>query len=445
MVSDLIENINTFITIWFVFPAILILGGYLTYKLRCIQLTKVSLSAKMLFAPSGNREGNITPFQAVSAVLAGNLGTGNISGMAVALTCGGPGALVWMWIMAFLGSAIQYANCLLGTKFRVRNSQGEFSGGPMFYLRDGLKSKTLAYLFCIFTIFAAFTVGNLVQIHSIVLPLETAGYNPLHVGIVLAGVVAIVILGGIERFARVAASIVPFKAFLYLGCAGAILFLNASKLPEVFFLLFTTAQSSEAMVSGFLGFMTVKAITTGFGRGLFATDAGTGIVPILQATAQTESPVMTGINALLAPVVTMLVCTATALVLLVTGAWQTGLESTNMVTYAFESGLGASFGKYIVIVSLVLFAYTTVLAWACCMDKSVEFLLGRSAILPLRLIFILFVPVGTLLHVSIVWALADVCISLMLLVNLIGIVRLIHTVINDTNAHFEPVSIKEII
>ncbi len=430
----MITLFNEWLTILCVFPGILLIGCFLTIRLRGIQIRKLFRSIQYLMYQSQETKGNITPFQAISAVLAGNLGTGNISGMAVALATGGPGSLVWMWVMAFLGAAIQYASCFLGARYRTQSSLGEYVGGPMYYLYYGLQSKWLGILFCLFTIFGAFTVGNLAQIHSISLPMASFGFQPFSISLVMAGFVAFVLLGGIERFAKVAGTVVPFKAVLYLGCAIVIIVLNFDKVPEAFSLIFKEAFSLQATAGGILGFAMLKSVATGFERGIFATDAGTGIVPILQASAKTEHPVVTGILSLLSPAIVMVVCTATALVVLVTGAWQTGLESTNMVTYAFETGLSSSLGKYVVIFSLLLFAYTTIIAWAFCMDKSVEFLFGKKAVPWVRFVFIAIVPCGTLLHVSTVWALADVCISLMVITNLIAVIGLRKEIISETQA-----------
>ena len=321
----MIALFNNWLTIVIVFPGILIIGSYFTLKLKGIQVRKLIISTRCLLNQSNGStttQGNISPFQAVSAVLAGNLGTGNISGMAVALSTGGPGSLVWMWIMAFLGAAIQYSSCFLGSYYRQKTAEGEFIGGPMYYLKFGMKSKWLASLFCIFTIFGAFTVGNLAQVHSIALPLTSIGFDSFSIGIVIAIFVGLVIFGGIERFAQVTSTIVPFKAVIYLGCACLILALHSDKLPQAFSLIFNEAFSFKAGIGGTLGFSVMKAITTGFERGIFATDAGTGIVPILQASTKTEHPVVTGILSILAPVTVMIVCSATALVIIVTDAWK---------------------------------------------------------------------------------------------------------------------------
>lgn len=435
--KSLLISFNETFTFFFVFPAIVLLGIYLTYRLRCVQLSKLKLSFACLLRKDSNCQGNISHYQAVSSVLAGNFGTGNISGMAIAISTGGPGALVWMWVMAFLGASIQYASCILGVKYRQKNSEGEFVGGPMYYLRDGLGCKKLGALFAVFTIFGALTVGNFAQINSVTLPLEEMGLHPFLCGIVMAVLVGAVLLGGIQRVAKLASFIVPLKALIYLSMALIILSVNAENIIPAFKLMFQAAFSPNSALGGLLGFGTMQAISSGFDRGLFATDAGTGIVPILQSSARTTNPVIDGVVTLVAPFLVMIVCTTTGLVLLVTGVWQDpSLQSTNMVTHAFQEGLGHSVGAYVVIIALVLFAFTTILAWACCAEKAIGFLWGIKQADWFKYFYVALVPVGTLIHVDLIWRLADISISLMLMINLIGVIGLSKQVIGESREYF---------
>lgn len=437
-IKSLLIGINESLTLFIVFPAIIFLGIYLTIQLRFVQITKLKMSFSCLLKKDEGGKGNISHYQAIAAVLAGNFGTGNISGMAIALSTGGPGALVWMWIMAFLGSAIQYTSCFLGVKYRKQTAEGEYVGGPMYYLADGLGLKALGTLFAILTIFGALTVGNLAQVNSIALPLQALGLPPIVSGCVLAVLVGMVILGGIERVSRLASFIVPIKAFLYLGTALVIIGLHFDQVGTAFSLMLKAAFDKQAAVGGVLGFGMLKALTAGFDRGIFATDAGTGIVPILQASAKTKSPVIDGIITLVTPFLVMIVCTATGLVLLVTGAWQQlDLRSTNMVTYAFEQGLGSKFGAYIVIIALLLFAYTTILAWSCCADKAINFLFNGRYVKSFKYIYMALVPLGAMMHVDFIWLLADISISLMLITNLIGVAGLSQQVIGESRSFFK--------
>lgn len=436
-IKTFMETINQTLTSYIVFPCIIILGLYFTFKLRGLQISKLKLSFFNLLKSQKDSQGNISHFEAISTVLAGNFGTGNISGMAVAISTGGPGALVWMWIITFFASAIQYASCVLGVKYRHKNEEGEYLGGPMYYLKDGLGLPKLAKIFCFLTLFAAITVGNFAQINSMALPLQKMGLHPVLCGCLLALLVGLVLIGGIKRIARFASVIVPVKAFLYLVFALIILFLNSDNILPALKLMFSSAIDFNAAAGGFLGAGTLKAITTGFNRGVFATDAGTGIVPILQSSARTEHPVVDGLVSLVAPFMVMIVCTMTGLVLLTTGAWeQTGLQSTNMVTYAFSAGLGHQAGEYIVIIALVMFGFTTILAWAYCAEKAMAYLWGTRAAHRFNYLYIILVPIGALIHVDLVWILADICITCMLIVNLIGVIGLSSEVINDSRDYF---------
>jgi AGCS family alanine or glycine:cation symporter len=437
-----LECFNQNFTLFVVFPAIMIVGIYLTIKLRFVQIFQIKKSFGSLVQANADSKGSISRFGALSTVLAGNFGTGNISGMAVAIATGGPGALVWMWVMAFLGSAIQYSSCILGVSFRSSLKNNEYAGGPMYYLRDGLGYNKLAIAFCVFVIFGAVTAGNFAQINSIVLPLEKMGLNPFFVSLAIAALVGCVILGGIKRLANIASLIVPFKAFIYLGTAAVIIGMHHDKLLDALQLMFKHAFGLTSVAGGVMGFSIVKIMTTGFDRGLFATDAGTGIVPILQSNARSEHPVMDGISTLVAPFMVMIVCTATGLVLILTGAWQEpGLQSTNMVTFAFSKGLGTPIGGYIVIVALILFAYTTILAWSYCAEKALEFIVGPGKQKLFRYVYIALVPIGTLLRVDLIWTLADIAITSMLFINLIGVMGLSRNVIDATRSFSKSVSL----
>ncbi len=433
---DFITAINQWLTFYIIFPSIFGLGIYLSIRLRWIQLTQIPQGFRNLLSKCESSEGSISHYEAVSAVLAGNLGTGNISGMAVALATGGPGALVWMWLMAFFGAIIQYVSCFLGVKYRQKNETGELVGGPMYYLNKGMGSPRLAKTFALMVILGAFTAGNLVQVNSVSLPLQRLNIDPLLFGSLVAILVGVVLLGGLQRFARLASSIVPLMAVLYLGTALTILALHIDAVIPAFGTMLSAAFSSESLAGGAIGFGMMKAISAGFSRGIFATDAGTGMAPILQSSARTQDPHAAGIVALVAPLIVMVVCTVTGLVLIVTGAWNTpGMQSTNLCLYAFETGLGSQIGAYIVMVSLMLFAYTTILAWACCAERAVEYLWGSASISIFRYIFIALVPIGALMHVTVVWVLADIAMSGMVITNLIGIAALSAAAIRSPPHH----------
>ncbi|NGX39602.1 MAG: Amino-acid carrier protein AlsT [Chlamydiae bacterium] len=435
--SRILGQINDLFTLYLIFPAMLLLGLYLSFKLRFIQFTRLKESFKQLLTKRESGNG-ISHYQAVAAVLAGNFGTGNIAGMAIALATGGPGALVWMWVIAFLGATVQFASCVLGVKYREKNSKGEPVGGPMYYLSRGLGKRKLATLFALFALFAGLTAGNLTQVNSIALPLAKLGISPLFSGVGIAILVGIVLLGGIQRFAKVAASVVPIMAALYFGTALVILGLHTDLILPAMKQIFVAAFSPTSFAGGVMGFGLMRAVSTGFDRGIFATDAGTGIAPILQSSTESDDPITNGLVTLVAPVLVMAVCMTTGLVLLVTGAWQSGLQSTNMVTAAFSQGLGTPMGGGIVILALFLFSYTTILAWANCGERAVGYLLGEEWIQRYRWFFIAIVPVGAFCNVHLVWLLADISFSLMLLTNMIGVAGLSKEVIRDSNAVLFP-------
>ncbi|MFN0065244.1 MAG: alanine/glycine:cation symporter family protein [Chlamydiales bacterium] len=434
----MIQKIYQIFTFGLLFPSIVLLGIYLTIRLRFLQISKLKIGFKQIFIKNKKAEGSISHFQAVVSVLAGNFGTGNISGMAVALSAGGPGALVWMWVMAFFGSIIQYASCLLAVKYREQNEKGEYVGGPMYYLSRGLGLRGIGILFALMVIFGAVSVGIFCQINSISLSLAQSGISPLITGVGVAFLVAIVMLGGMKRMAQVASMVIPFMAVLYLGSALVILALYAHEIGNSFKLMFQSALGFSAISGGAIGYAMMKVITTGLGRALFATDVGTGYVPILQAGARSRHHVIDGAVALVAPLMVMIVCTITALVLIVTGAYQSGLQSTTMVVHAFQLGVGKIIGTWIVNIALFLFGYTTILAWGCCFDRAIGYIFGSRLVSYCRLLFIALIPVGAFFQVEFVWLFADISLVIMTFLNLIGIFGLSREVISESRDYFLP-------
>lgn len=435
--TSILELFNHYLTLYIVFPMLFALGLYFSARLKFIQFSKIKVGLKELLKKGDPKEeGSISNFEALSAVLAGNLGTGNISGMAVALVAGGPGSLIWMWFMASLGAIIKFAGCFLSLKYRIKNSAGEYVGGPMYYLSRGLGLKKVATLFSVFAIIAAFTVGNLVQVNSMMLPLTKLGVSPILVISCLIICVAAVLLGGIQRLAKVVSTMVPVMTCVYMLTALIILFTFREHVLGAFALIFKSAFTFNSALGGVIGLGLSRAISAGFERGIFATDAGCGIAPILQAGARCKDPFLEGVVGMIAPFIVMIICTITTLVLIVTGAWQTSGEfSTNMCTWAFETGLGHVIGKYIVIVSLTLFAFTTIITWAYCGEKACEYLFSQRAIKKFKYIYILMLPLGAFSYTHTVWILADVSIALMVVMNLIGLIGHSSKVIEETKEH----------
>ena len=424
----MIDLIKESITLYLIFPAIILIGGYLTVRFKFLQITQLPRAFNLI--KTQRRSGGISSFSAVAAILGGNLGTGNISGIAVALTTGGPGALFWMWVMALLASIIKFIGCFLGVEHREKDKSGEWVGGPMYYLTKGLKMPFLGKLFCVFTILSALTVGNMVQVHSLALPVKDAGIDPLYAGLVLAVIVGGVIWGGMKRFAYTVSMVVPFMAITYIGACLSIIILFKDQVPEALMMIVNSAMGMESVAGGAIGFTIFQAIRTGFDRGLFATDSGLGLAPIIHSAVtdtheNLENKMVQGIISVLSPIIVMIVCTMTGLVLMITGAWQNlSLKSTNMCIEAFKIGLSNPVAGHIVTVTLFFFAFTTILTWSFCADKSIEYLFGRRGIKPFQVLFILFIPLGVFPKGQLLWNVADISINLMFLMNMIGVVGL---------------------
>lgn len=424
MFADLMDFLKESLSLFLTVPAIILAGLYFTACLRGIQFTHVK-KALSLITPK-KKEGGISSFGAVAAVLGGNLGTGNVAGVAVALSMGGPGALFWMWIMAFLTASLKYAECYLSVTYRTQNEVKEYVGGPMYYLRHA-NFPRLAKGFALFTVFAALTGGTLVQVNSLSLPLTQAGYNPLYMGAFMAVLVAFTILGGMKRFALVVSAVVPLMALGYIGACLYVIGAHIERVPDAFSLIFRSAMGIEPAIGGFAGCAAFQAMRTGFDRALFATESGLGLASIMHAPVTSPSPaypnnVAQGVISIFSPFVVVIVTSLTGLVLLVTNVWQdTSLVSTNQCTQAFCVGFNWEGAGYVVLISLFFFAFTTTLAWAFCADRAVEFLFGHKGVRPFQILLILIVPVGAVLSVDFVWWLMDICLNVMLLLNLVGI------------------------
>jgi AGCS family alanine or glycine:cation symporter len=404
-------------------------GLYLTIRMGLIQVRGFTHATALISGKYNRREdiGEVTHFQALSTALSATIGTGNIAGVATAITLGGPGALFWMWVTAFLGMATKFTECTLALKFREVSPDGKIAGGPMYTLLNGLNMKRTAALFAVFTLIASFGIGNMVQANSVmdglgyVFP-ELGEYKWLG-GVILATLVGMVILGGVRRIAHVASAIVPFMAITYISAALLVLFYHASEIPAAFALVLDMALNPWSVGGAAVG----EAIRWGVARGLFSNEAGLGSSPMAHAAARTGEPVREGLVAMLEPFIdTLVICTLTGLVIVVTGAWEESSESLTgaaLTAHAFNGALGVS-GELVVGVGLALFAYSTIIAWSYYGDRSAHFLFGESAVLPYRIIYTLLVIVGAAVPLQLVWNMADITNILMALPNLIGLVLL---------------------
>lgn len=432
------EIIKDLIWSWPLLALIAFTGIFLTFWLRGIQFTYLGFALRQVFSPArSDNAGDISQFEALMTSLAGAIGTGTIVGVATALTVGGLGSLFWMWVTALIGMATKYSESLLAVRYRHIDKRGEMIGGPMYYMQTGLKWKKIALLFALLGLFAALTTGNLVQINAIAEVLDDiAAIPPLVKGIILAALTSAVILGGVKAIGRVAGILVPFMALLYIGGGLLILILNTSKLPHALALIFEGAFSGPAIAGGAAGGGIMLTIQLGVARSIFSNEAGLGISSMAAAAAQTDSPgrqaMITMTGALLS---TIIVCTITGLVLAVTIPLDScvGL-STNpclMALNAFDDSLYG--GRWIVIIGLILFAFSTVIAWAYYGEKCAEYLFGEKAVYPYRILFSATVIPGAMLHIDTVWQLADIANGLMAIPNLCALVALAPVLRRETD------------
>ena len=414
-------------------PSIILLVGtglYLTIRLRFIQFRGLKHSFQLISGKYDKKDdpGEVTHFQALSAALSATIGTGNIAGVATAIALGGPGAVFWMWVTALVGMASKYTSCALALKFREVHPDGEVSGGPMYTLKNGLGLPMLGGAFAVFTLIASFGIGNMVQANSVVdgftFIIPQIGEYKLIVGVFIAIMVGLVIIGGIRRIAKVASRIVPFMAIAYCGAAIVILVMNVEQIPSAFGTIINHALNPWAVGGGAIG----TALRFGVARGVFSNESGLGSAPMAHAAARTKEPVREGLVAMIGPFIdTIIICTMTALVIIIMGAWgdakPEGLEGASLSVYAFQQALGTA-GAWIVGLGLVFFAYSTILAWSYYGDRSAEYLFGHRAVLPYRIVYTVLVVVGAYIPLKLVWNFADIANIFMAVPNLISVILL---------------------
>mgnify|MGYP006266245819 FL=1 len=440
-VTDAIAAING--VVWGVPMLIAILGTglFLTIGLRAMPVRKLAFAFGMLAEKPGasGEKGEISPFSALMTALSATVGTGNIAGVATAITFGGPGAVFWMWMTALVGMATKYAEGVLAVEYRQTDAAGRYVGGPMYYIRHGLGPRWLwlAGAFAVFGAVAGFGIGNTVQANSVADALQSEfSISPRISGVVLAALVAAVIFGGLKRIALVAGRLVPLMAVAYIAAGLLIVLLNAPEVPGAFAKIFAHAFSPIAATGGFAGAAVAAAIQFGVARGVFSNEAGLGSAPIAHAAARTSSPVRQGTVAMLGTFIdTLVVCTITALAILTTGAWTEGLDGAALTAGAFERGL-PGVGGALVSVALALFAFSTLLGWSYYGERCVAFLGGVRTIWVFRALWVAAVPTGALLALDFVWLIADTMNAMMALPNLIGLLLLSPVVFRLTRAYF---------
>ena len=440
-----IEAVNSVVNnfIWGVPAMICIIGVglYLSIRTRFLQIRKFPYSMKVtlgrMMKKKGASDGALTPFQAVCTALAATVGTGNVAGVAGAIAIGGPGAVFWMWVSALLGMCTKFAEVTLAVHFRETNAQGDLVGGPMYYIKNGLDKKWhfLAYLFAAFGVLAVFGTGNATQVNTIttaidsalssfnVLPADAVKLVNLIIGVALAIIIALILIGGIKRIGNVTSKLVPFMAIMYIVLALGVIFFHIKSVPAVFASIIEGAFNPASVTGGVVGsfFMSMKK---GVSRGIFSNEAGLGSSALVHAGSDSKDASLQGLWSMTEVALdTLVCCTLTALALLTSGAAQTGLSDTEQIVAAF-SGIFGSFAPQIMAVVTALFAFCTMIGWCCCGEQAVHYLLGARGLLPYRLMFCAAAGAGAVIALPTVWALSDIANGLMALPNLLGLLLL---------------------
>ena len=422
-------------------------GLFMTVKTRFLQFKKFGYMMKNTILGLGSKDqrskdnAGVSPFQAVATAMAGTIGTGSIAGLATAIVSGGPGAVFWMWISALLGMVTKYSEIVLSIHYREKNKKGEWVGGPMYYIKNGLKLRWLAVIFAVFAMIACLGTGNATQSNSIAVALEsTIGIKAWISGLVLTGIAAAVILGGMRRIASVNEKLVPFMAIFYVMASLIALIINADKIPSAFALIFKEAFNFKAAAGGAAGYGIVLAMHYGFSRGVFSNEAGLGSAPIAHAASSVKDPVKQGLWGMFEVFfTTIIICTFSALIILTTGIWEQGTLSGSALSIASFNSILPGIGGVVITLATVFFALSTILGWAYYGEVCIGYLSKNSklAIMIYRCVYVLFVFIGAVGNLDLIWSISETMNGLMAIPNLIGIVCLIKVVITLTKKHFD--------
>ncbi len=444
---DLINNINDTINgiVWGPYMLVLLLGTglFLSIRLKFLQVRHFKTAMKETIGKMFNKnvtgEGEISPGQAGLTAIAAVVGTGNIAGVATAVAIGGPGAIFWMWVAAFFGMATKYSEITLGIKYREKRKDGSFAGGAMYYLTNGLKQKWMGIFFSIMVIIAYFIIGAIVDTNTIALSVqEQWGIEPLYTGIFLAIMTGIVVLGGIKRIGEVCQFLTPFMGGIYIFAGLAVIILNISEIPSAFGMIFTYAFKPAAATGGFAGATLARMMTIGVARGMFSNEAGMGSSPIIHSSAITDHPSKQGLWGVAEVFVdTMIICTITGLAIIVSGEWTTGASGAALTIRSFAKALPGGYGGYIVVISAILFGYSCLISANYYCERAGEYLFGIKSIMPIRILWILFIVLGSVGGLEFVWAMADTANGLMAIPNLIGLLLLSKMVVNEKESYFD--------
>ena len=448
--NEILTSISDFVWGWPMAAILLATGLILTLRMVFIQIRGFSHGVAIASGKYDDpaHAGQLTHFQALSAALSATIGIGNIAGVAIAIHFGGPGAIFWMWVTAFFGMAIKYTECTLAVKYREVEPDGNVLGGPMYYIKLGMSKhfRPLAWLFALFTAIAAFGAGNMVQsntlahsfIDALAVTPESEAFVRIIIGIIVATFVGVVIIGGIKRIGHVASMLVPFMSVVYVVSALIIILINAHEILPSFNLILYHAFNPTAAVGGSASGATVwLTISWGLRRGLFSNEAGQGSAAMAHSTAKVDQPVREGLVAMLGPFIdTIVICTMTALVIITTGQWNSGANGAVLTMDAFDTALPL-YGRWMVVVGIILFAFSTVIAWSYYGEKGIEYLLGRKAKLPYKWLFIIFTFLGAWLDLEAVWAYADTANGLMAVPNLFALVGLSGIIVAATKKYMK--------
>jgi alanine or glycine:cation symporter, AGCS family len=410
-------------------------GLYLMVGLRFMPLRRIGFGFRQAFDSIRNSEGegDVSAFASLTTALAATIGTGNVAGVASAIAVGGPGAVFWMWLIAFVGLATKYAESLLAVHYREVDALGEHVGGPMYFIRNGLGPRWawMGSLFAIFGTLAGFGIGNGVQANQMALALRTSlGVPELLTGLVMGAIAFAVLIGGIERIGKVSEVVVPVMAAIYVGGALIILAIHLPEIPSAFGVIFGNAFSGQAAAGGTLGMV----IRQGIARGVFSNESGMGTAPIAQAAAKPGDPVLQGSVAMIGTFIdTIIICTMTALVIVLSGLYGGGASGVDLTISAFNAELPGS--GWLVTFATVAFTGTTILGWGYYSERCLEFLVGTAAIKPFRLLWVAVVVIGAVATGGVIWTIADILNGLMVIPNLIGVLLLSGTVFRLTRAY----------
>ncbi len=437
-IDAVIQLYNNYVGGYLILLLLVPTGIYFTFKFRFLQITKFRHAIKLVSGKYSNHTdtGDVSHFKALTTALSATVGTGNIVGVSLAIYYGGPGAIFWLWVTGFFGMMLKMVECTLAQKFRKINADGSISGGPMYYIEYGLKDKLgkyakwLAVVFAFAAILCSLGTGNMAQANSISDALFTGYKVPvLYTGLAISALVLLIVIGGLKRIANVTSRLVPLMAILYFGSALVIILVHIQDIPAAFALIIKSAFTGQAATGGFVGSTFIMTLVWGVRRGLFSNEAGQGSAPMAHAAAKTEYPMREGFVASLEPMVdTLIICTLTALVIVLTGAWQSGILGVGMTVTGFEEGLtriGVGFlAKHIVAIGLLLFAFSTIISWNYYGTRATQYVFGDKAIKPFHYVFTLFVFFGSIWGIDIVWHFVDMVITLMTIPNLIALLLL---------------------